>query len=351
MGCDLYITRKTNWSGGIGPDISPEEWESLLFSDADLQPYARDENGDLNAYLNGPICQKIKAWGRNFSFDYGHVRVKRPNRETLSKMVSIAIKLNARVIGDHGEIYHEDGTMLGETGLFLEERYYSEMELDCATLLTPYNLDQLGEGFVQGNRIELGLYPSSVSRWGSQGFWFFNDLCCREDVRLELEAAGLRHLQFEEMEVVYPENFTGSRSRVYRLTSDLILPPTTNWMGDYRANVWKSSDPVTEFPNGSYRFAPLHQFAEPHYRAKDLQSAPEFDFALTHERIGDSGGCQRDCVCSQRFRAVLKSLGLWTEYSPVRVDDAPWEGGIDATMHPRYTFAGKPEGPFVLPSE
>lgn len=78
---------------------------------------------------------------------------------------------------------------------------------------------------------------------------------------------------------------------------------------------------------------------------------PEFDFALTHERIGNATGNQRDCVCSQRFRAVLKSLDLWTDYSPVRVDDAPWEGGIDAAIHPRYTFAGKPEGPFVLASE
>lgn len=351
MGYELYITKKAEWYDQTGPKIPIEAWQALISSDPDLIAYERDSDSYLPAFLNGPIKSELKTWGRGLFYSHGDISVKKPNRETLAKMVSIASKLNARVIGDRDEIYHEDGTMLGETGLFLEERFYSEPELDGAPLLTPYNLSQMGEGYVKGNRIELGCYSSSVSRWGSQGFWYFNDLCCREDLRMELEAAGLRHLKFDEMEVVYPENFAGSRSRVYRLTSDLILPPTTNWMGDYRANVWKSSDAVTEFPYGSYRFAPLHQFAEPHYRAMDLQSVPEFDFALTHERIGNATGNQRDCVCSQRFRAVLKSLDLWTDYSPVRVDDAPWEGGIDAAIHPRYTFAGKPEGPFVLASE
>ena len=75
---------------------------------------------------------------------------------------------------------------------------------------------------------------------------------------------------------------------------------------------------------------------------------PEFDFALTHERIGSQEPCRRDFVCSQRFREVLKELKLATKFSPVRVDDTPWEDGIDGPMYPNYAFANRLQGPFTL---
>ena len=150
------------------------------------------------------------------------------------------------------------------------------------------------------------------------------------------------------MEIRHPAKLPTNHQPIFQLTSDLILPPTRNWLFDNRGHVWKATDVLPSFPYGCLPLEGWHIYPEYHYRSEDLKSVPEFDFALTHERIGSQEPCRRDFVCSQRFREVLKELKLATKFSPVRVDDTPWEDGIDGPMYPNYAFANRLQGPFTL---
>jgi hypothetical protein len=118
MGYDIHITRKKFWADDENPelDISLEEWITYVNSDKELlinpNAYTRRKNDsdDLEGstgfaeWIAGPDIDE--AWF-DYAFDYaeGRIHSKNPVPETITKMKKIAIALNAKVIGDDGEIY------------------------------------------------------------------------------------------------------------------------------------------------------------------------------------------------------------------------------------------------------
>ncbi|WP_186764622.1 hypothetical protein [Comamonas flocculans] len=123
MGYEVHITRKQDPLVKDGPVISMEDWDAYLSCDADmrLDGYAevniqggealRMEAEGLAVWTaySGHDVNGNMAW---FYFDCGAITVRNPDAEIFRKMFSIAQALDARVLGEEGEEYGEDGTML-----------------------------------------------------------------------------------------------------------------------------------------------------------------------------------------------------------------------------------------------
>lgn len=114
MGYDLHITRRDDW-WEEGENISESEWRSLVESDATLtlvgSVSAATPNGSTISY-NNPLLAEWRHEGSSIPFDYrsGRVVVKNPDGGILIKMIEIAEILDAKVVGDEGEIYTKTDT-------------------------------------------------------------------------------------------------------------------------------------------------------------------------------------------------------------------------------------------------
>jgi hypothetical protein len=120
MGYDLHITRKEHWADHEEElNIRPEEWSYYLQSDPEMR-YEGDY--EIN-FKNGKFNTKDKTlatWSANptdaangdevvlFYLYEGEISVKNSDQATISKMVEIAVHLNARVQGDDGEFYSRE---------------------------------------------------------------------------------------------------------------------------------------------------------------------------------------------------------------------------------------------------
>ncbi|GAA5120533.1 hypothetical protein JIN84_05715 [Luteolibacter yonseiensis] len=108
MGYDIYITRRDTWYDDEGPEITPEEWKAVVDADPRLILLDQDPENPLNAKMHSTPNPYHGV--RYFHYNTSDIRVKKPNKETLLKMLHIAKILGARVIGEADEIYAEDGT-------------------------------------------------------------------------------------------------------------------------------------------------------------------------------------------------------------------------------------------------
>lgn len=99
MGYNLHVTRAEFWAENRGQEISADEWTALVKSDAALMFNPR----------NGPYFAELGSPGRNIprclDWSEGNIVTKNPDRETLGKMLEIAVHLRASVQGDDGEQY------------------------------------------------------------------------------------------------------------------------------------------------------------------------------------------------------------------------------------------------------
>ncbi|UPG91504.1 hypothetical protein L2Y96_06975 [Luteibacter aegosomaticola] len=121
MGYDVHITRKTEWFDEEGPTISIDEWKAYIASDPEIRL-----DGFAEAIVGGGAVLRIEQEGLAVWTGYsnrensvwigpgsGGITVKNPDEEILRKMFEIALALDARVIGDEGEEYGADGTVVG----------------------------------------------------------------------------------------------------------------------------------------------------------------------------------------------------------------------------------------------
>ncbi|HEY7088874.1 MAG TPA: hypothetical protein VH518_12345, partial [Tepidisphaeraceae bacterium] len=106
MGYDLHITRKENWTDTKGPAISEAEWRRAIEEDSELsfdtQTRVPMTDGE---YVFAAWKGKAGAMG----WYGGEVTATDPGKPLVRKMVQIAGRLGAKVQGDDGEIYDEEG--------------------------------------------------------------------------------------------------------------------------------------------------------------------------------------------------------------------------------------------------
>ncbi|MBB3225550.1 hypothetical protein FHW69_000140 [Luteibacter sp. Sphag1AF] len=120
MGYDVHITRKAEWFDEHGPSISMDEWKAYIASDPDMRL-----DGFAEAVLSNGSVLRVRDEGLAVWTAYsvtentawigtgcGEIVVKNPDVEILRKMFDIAQALGARVIGDEGEEYGADGTVV-----------------------------------------------------------------------------------------------------------------------------------------------------------------------------------------------------------------------------------------------
>ena len=118
MGYDLHITRKEFWHDEIQPesDITLQEWVDYIGQDNQLEL-----SNDLQVKVPGNEVEKQVAPGfcywthhpennkPTLCFSDGIISTKNPDENTIRKLIEIALKLNAHVQGDDGEIYELSG--------------------------------------------------------------------------------------------------------------------------------------------------------------------------------------------------------------------------------------------------
>jgi len=112
MGYDLYITRATSWLDAEGAPIATAEWGEVVAADPELRistqyHYERRHNGIIERYhpaiwIKHP--DEVPFWHMD-----GAIHVKNPDKQTTQKMVQLAIKLSARVLGESDEEYGLNG--------------------------------------------------------------------------------------------------------------------------------------------------------------------------------------------------------------------------------------------------
>ncbi|HUT93872.1 MAG TPA: hypothetical protein VMY37_30695 [Thermoguttaceae bacterium] len=109
MGYDFHITRADPWWENDDRPIAPEEWLKIVEDDPELRldpangPYFATWLGDSE--LDGP-------W---LDWDDGRISTKNPDRALLDKMLDIARRLGANVLGDDGEPYLGKGRFGGDS--------------------------------------------------------------------------------------------------------------------------------------------------------------------------------------------------------------------------------------------
>lgn len=102
MGYDLHITRKEHWSDETGSEISLDEWMKYAHTDNDIKPDP-DNPGNENWIVASDSPPWPLWWNRT-----GELLTTNPEPAAIQKLIAIAAALDARVLGDDGEIYRAD---------------------------------------------------------------------------------------------------------------------------------------------------------------------------------------------------------------------------------------------------
>src|SRR5688500_1543400 len=112
MGYELYITRAKSWLVSKESPIPQDEWDKVVDADPELVLSTDDfyvrKVGRRTERIHPVIWRKhrdhVPLW-----FVDGAIQTKNPDVATVKKMVQIAKKLKARVIGEEAEEYGPDG--------------------------------------------------------------------------------------------------------------------------------------------------------------------------------------------------------------------------------------------------
>jgi hypothetical protein len=111
MGYDISIVR---YHGEDAVDIPENEWLNYAKSDAELEPSEISNDStywEWNAHSKYHDPTEGRPW---FHYMGGQIYSKNPDEEVRVKMFQIAGSLNAKVQGQEGEFYDEDGRQLDE---------------------------------------------------------------------------------------------------------------------------------------------------------------------------------------------------------------------------------------------
>jgi hypothetical protein len=113
VGYDVHITRAEDWIESESEPISLDEWSTYLLSDPEMRPEPRATATSPTGQVITIEGQGLAVWTAHpegkgpvwFGHRRGCVTVKNPDGATLEKMLQIAARFHARVMGDEGEEY------------------------------------------------------------------------------------------------------------------------------------------------------------------------------------------------------------------------------------------------------
>jgi hypothetical protein len=109
MGYHLYITRADTWLEAETNPITRQEWEEVVAADASLAWSTEDyydrstDTGSIERLY--PVLWLEQPEESAFWYVDGAVETKTPDDRTIVKMIELAEKLGARVVGEEDERY------------------------------------------------------------------------------------------------------------------------------------------------------------------------------------------------------------------------------------------------------
>jgi hypothetical protein len=278
-------------------------------------------NNQNYSYLNGipgEIFDKIAVrFPQYLAFDT-HIKVDLPvGHPDLDELLSFARDAGAR-ISRHGH----DTT---DSVVIYDRQNWTQKEIDASPLLEVWsrNAVQLAEleqewgaeGTIYRVLKERRLKNHKDKEFGGTGGISIL-LMVRGGMKQRLEQAGLRGLVLRLLEM-REGDWPVDIEPLYRVSSDITLPPMQNLLSDNDGKVFPSRGNQGPHPRGAYILDGYETCPRPRYLRSEVD--PEsFDVAITYERLLSWG--QQSLIVSQRFRAVCKELKLKLEWSPVIVE-------------------------------
>src|SRR4051794_37057841 len=107
IGYELYITRASSWLDTPKNPLFPSEGDAVVAADAELKwsmaDYYERQKPDHPVERFHPVNWTTHPDQVPFWFIDGAVSTKNPDPRTIRKMVELARKLNARVLGEGNE--------------------------------------------------------------------------------------------------------------------------------------------------------------------------------------------------------------------------------------------------------
>ena len=109
MGYEVYITRADYSWDALETPISEDEWISVAIESNEIMISKNDyyscaASGKIYPWVITSLPNKPFLW-----FMDGAIHSVHPDKETIIKMVSLAKTLDAKVIGEEGEVYDDYG--------------------------------------------------------------------------------------------------------------------------------------------------------------------------------------------------------------------------------------------------
>ena len=140
MGYDLHITRRDFWAdNGDGVPITLDDWKQYIATDPEMRLDGYAEATTTSGDSVRMEMEGIAVWTKhsqngidgNMAWIYhtgDRIVAKNPDEEMIGKMCRIASLLNAKVQGDDGETYAEDGTIVNTDGSSIHSTSCAEDE-------------------------------------------------------------------------------------------------------------------------------------------------------------------------------------------------------------------------------
>jgi len=115
MSYDIHITRKNHWADDNDSVITGSEWKELADNDPEIEitgvAEAKTADGKTTIRMEKELLGQWKKSPDDapiyfvYSDKEGGLLVSDPDKDAINKMKEIAIRLNAKVQGDDGEVY------------------------------------------------------------------------------------------------------------------------------------------------------------------------------------------------------------------------------------------------------
>ena len=110
MSYDVHLVRTDNWLDAANDPITKPQINELISADPELE-WSSEDWVDLRDGHGKKVTRYFMILWKDkpcYWWYQNQITCSKPNEEQVGKMVEMATKLNANVIGDDGESYNSD---------------------------------------------------------------------------------------------------------------------------------------------------------------------------------------------------------------------------------------------------